>query len=158
MRAEETYFTLEETKAAVEEAHKRGKRVCAHARSAESVKFCCEAGVDAIYHASFTDDEGMKMLEERKDQVFVAPAINLPLLTSTGAATAYGITPEMAVTKGIQHELDTAYKVVKEMHKRGIKVLPGGDYGFAVSTFSFVQIYLCLKMSYNFQDNRFINE
>ena len=75
-RAEDTYFSDEEIAAAVTEAHRRGKRVCAHARSAESVKMCVRNKVDIIYHASFTDAEGMDMLEANKDWVFVAPGIN----------------------------------------------------------------------------------
>lgn len=131
MRSEETYFTLEETCAAVEEAHNRGKRVCAHARSAASVKLCCKAGVDVIYHASFTDAEGFDMLEQRKDEVWVAPAINFPYSSCTGEAIPFGLTPEMAKKKGLAHEVEVACKAMKEMHKRGIRVLPGGDYGFA---------------------------
>ena len=75
-RAEDTYFSDEEVAAAVTEAHRRGKRVCAHARSAESVKMCVRHGVDIVYHASFTDAEGMDMLEAAKDWIFVAPGIN----------------------------------------------------------------------------------
>ncbi|KAI1212602.1 composite domain of metallo-dependent hydrolase [Annulohypoxylon truncatum] len=131
MGAEETYFTLAETKAAVEEAHNRGKRVCTHARSAASVKMSCLAGVDVIYHASYVDAEGMDMLEGLKDRVFVAPAINFPLLTCQGAATPFGLTPEMAKKRGLVHEVDAANKAMAEMRRRGIRVLPGGDYGFA---------------------------
>ncbi|KAJ0413418.1 hypothetical protein BJY00DRAFT_319815 [Aspergillus carlsbadensis] len=131
MRSEETYFTLEETVAAVEEAHNRGKRVCGHARSAASVKHCLRAGVDVIYHASFIDEEGMDMLEKKKDSVWVAPAINFPLTSVTGGAIPYGLTPEMAAKKGLKHEVEVACKAITEMHKRGIRVLPGGDYGFA---------------------------
>ena len=76
-RAEDTYFSDEEVAAAVTEAHRRGKRVCAHARSAESVKMCVRNGVDIVYHASFTDAEGMDMLEAAKDWVFVAPGHQL---------------------------------------------------------------------------------
>ena len=131
MPAEETYFSLKETKAAVEEAHNRGKRVCAHARSAASVKMCALAGVDVIYHASFTDPEGMDMLEKLKDRIFVAPAINFPYNTCNGDAVPYGLTPEMAKKKGLVQEVDLAIQAMKEMHKRGIRVLPGGDFGFA---------------------------
>lgn len=131
MGSEETYYTLSETKAAVEEAHNRGKRVCAHARSAASVRLCALSGVDVIYHASYTDAEGMDMLEKLKDRIFVAPAINFPLASCTGEATAYGLTPEMAVKKGLKHEVDYTCKVMSEMRDRGIRVLPGGDYGFA---------------------------
>ncbi|KAI1608072.1 hypothetical protein EDD36DRAFT_412363 [Exophiala viscosa] len=131
MGSEETYFTLKETKAAVEEAHARGKRVCGHCRSKESVKLACMAGIDVIYHASFTDEEGMEMLEQIKDRVFVAPAINFPFTSCTGEATPYGLTPEMAAKKGLKNEVDVACKAMREMHRRGIRVLPGGDFGFA---------------------------
>lgn len=131
MGAEETYFTLEETKAAVEEAHNRGKRVCAHARSGASVKLCARAGVDVIYHASFVDEEGLDMLEALKNHVYVSPAINFPYTSCTGEATPYGLTPEMAKKKGLVHEVEVACKAMKELHKRGVRVLPGGDYGFA---------------------------
>lgn len=56
--AQDCYFTDEETAAAVDEAHRLGKRVCAHARARDSVKMCVKHGVDVVYHASFTDDEG----------------------------------------------------------------------------------------------------
>jgi hypothetical protein len=57
--AQDCYFTEEETAACVEEAHRLGKRVCSHARARDSVKMSIKYGVDAIYHASFVDDEGM---------------------------------------------------------------------------------------------------
>ncbi|MCR3722013.1 MULTISPECIES: metal-dependent hydrolase family protein [Prauserella salsuginis group] len=129
-RAEDTYFSDEEVAAAVAEAHRRGKRVCAHARSAESVKMCVRHGVDIIYHASFTDPEGMDMLEQAKDWVFVAPAVNWLIATLYEAAD-FGYPPEAAEAAGYKRELEIATEAMIEMHKRGIKVLPGGDYGFA---------------------------
>ncbi|KAI1662858.1 composite domain of metallo-dependent hydrolase [Daldinia decipiens] len=131
MGSEETYYTLAETKAAVEEAHHRGKRVCTHARSAASVKLSCLAGVDMIYHASYVDAEGLDMLEALKDRVYVAPAINFPVLSCTGEAIPYGLTPEMAKKRGLVHEVEAANKAMKELKRRGVKILPGGDYGFA---------------------------
>ncbi|KAE8151486.1 hypothetical protein BDV25DRAFT_92201 [Aspergillus avenaceus] len=131
MPSTETYFTLDETIAAVQEAHNRGKRVCAHARSAQSVKLALQAGVDVIYHASFIDEEGMDMLEQKKDQVWVAPALNFFYTTCTGEAAPYGMSAEQAAKKGIKHEVDTACKAMQEIRKRGIRVMPGGDYGFA---------------------------
>jgi imidazolonepropionase-like amidohydrolase len=38
--AEDCYYTDEETAACVDEAHKHGKRLCAHARARDSVKMC----------------------------------------------------------------------------------------------------------------------
>lgn len=56
--AEVCYFTPEETRASVEEAHRWGKRVCSHARARESIIQSIEWGVDVIYHASFIDERG----------------------------------------------------------------------------------------------------
>lgn len=38
--AQDCYFTDEETAACVDEAHKHGKRLCAHARARDSVIMC----------------------------------------------------------------------------------------------------------------------
>lgn len=129
-RAEDTYFSDEEVAAAVEEAHRRGKRVCAHARSAESVKMCVRHKVDIIYHASFTDAEGMDLLEANKDRLFVAPGINW-LIATLYEAEAFGFPQEAAEAVGYGHELEVAIEGLREMHRRGIRILPGGDYGFA---------------------------
>ena len=129
-RAEDTYFSDEEVAAAVTEAHRRGKRVCAHARSAESVKMCVRHGVDIIYHASFTDAEGMDLLEANKDWVFVAPGINW-LIATLYEAESFGFPQEAAEAVGYKKELEAATEGLIEMHRRGIRILPGGDYGFA---------------------------
>src|SRR5258705_4715631 len=58
-----TWMSDEEVAIAVREAKMRGKRVAAHARSCESVKQCVRHGIEIIYHASFTDQEALDMLE-----------------------------------------------------------------------------------------------
>ncbi|KAK7413334.1 hypothetical protein QQX98_007777 [Neonectria punicea] len=128
--AQDCYFTDEETAACVDEAHKLGKRLCAHARARDSIKMCIKHGVDVIYHASFIDDEGMDELEKAKDKYIVVPAINW-LWATTYEAEAFGYTHEKAEKAGYKLELDTAIAGLREMHRRGIVVLPGGDYGFA---------------------------
>jgi imidazolonepropionase-like amidohydrolase len=37
------------------------------------------------------------------------------------------------VGMGYQHEWDAAVESLKAMHKRGVRILPGGDYGFAMT-------------------------
>jgi imidazolonepropionase-like amidohydrolase len=46
-------------------------------------------------------------------------------------AAAFGYPNEKAREVGYQKELDAAIRGLREMHRRGIIVLPGGDYGFA---------------------------
>lgn len=77
----------------------------------------------------------MDALEAQKDRVFVAPAINW-LYATLYDATAFGYTPSKAEKVGYKRELEIAIAGLKEMRRRGIKVLPGGDYGFAVSSWA----------------------
>ncbi len=128
--AEETPMAEDEIAMAVREAKVRGKRVCAHARSAQSVKYCVKYGIEIIYHASYADEEALDMLEARKDEFFVAPG--LAWLRNTGYhAAEFGLTPEVAGQMGYHRELEAAIDTMRKMKKRGIRVLPGGDYGFA---------------------------
>ena len=128
--AEFTPMTEEEIAVAVKEAHVRGKRVSAHARSAEAVKQCVRHGIEIIYHASFADEEALDMLERHRDRHFVAPGLAWLINTSYHAAE-WGISPESAKAMGYHRELEVACETLRKMHKRGIRILPGGDYGFA---------------------------
>lgn len=128
--ATDTYITEDELQVAVDEAHRRHVRVCTHARSRDSVLISLKTGVDMIYHASYIDEEGMDLLEAAKDRVFVAPAINW-LVATLNDAEAFGYSHEAAEQAGYARELDIAVKAMQEMRRRGIRVLPGGDYGFA---------------------------
>src|SRR5690606_16077976 len=46
-------------------------------------------------------------------------------------ASEFGITEETATKMGYKRELEVASETLTKMHKRGIRILPGGDYGFA---------------------------
>jgi imidazolonepropionase-like amidohydrolase len=58
-------YTLEEMKAIVDEAHKLGRKVAAHAHGTSSIRDAILAGVDSVEHASLIDDEGIKLARER---------------------------------------------------------------------------------------------
>jgi imidazolonepropionase-like amidohydrolase len=126
------WMTDAEVAAAMEEVRIRGKRGTAHARSAASVKQALRHGIDVIYHASYTDDETLDMLEAARDRVFVAPGIAI-LYAMLHEAEPWGVTHAQAVQMGYQHEWDHAIESLKAMHKRGVRILFGGDYGFAMT-------------------------
>jgi imidazolonepropionase-like amidohydrolase len=128
--AHTTWMTDAEVAAAVEEVKMRGKRVIVHARSAASVKQALRHGIDLIYHASFTDTESLDMLEAAKDRVFVAPGLAI-LYALLFEGEPWGFTRAKSTEMGYQEEWDAALESLTKMHKRGIRVLPGGDYGFA---------------------------
>ncbi|MBI2827588.1 MAG: amidohydrolase family protein [Planctomycetia bacterium] len=55
-------FTVEELRAAVDEAHAAGRKVAAHAHGAQGIKNAVVAGVDSIEHGSLIDDEGIMLM------------------------------------------------------------------------------------------------
>ncbi|SAL56691.1 amidohydrolase [Caballeronia terrestris] len=128
--AEVSPFSEEEIAMLSAEAKRAGKRVAAHARSSESVKQCVRHGLELVFHASFADEEALDMLEANKDKHFVAPGIGW-LVSTLYHAEKWGISEEVATKMGYARELEVASETLKKMHKRGIRILPGGDYGFA---------------------------
>lgn len=54
-------YSFEEMQKIVEEAHRRGVTVAAHAHGTEGINTAIKAGVDSIEHASFIDAEGIKL-------------------------------------------------------------------------------------------------
>lgn len=130
MGAEVNQMSEEEIAMAVSETKRRGKSLAAHARSAESIKLCVKHGIDTIYHASFSDEEALDMLEAAKDKHIVAPGLAWLINTARNAGE-YGIKPGEPLSIAYERELENAIDTMKKMHKRGIRVLIGGDYGFA---------------------------
>ena len=130
MDAELTPFSDEEVAMLASEAKRYGKRVAAHARSSESVKMCVRHGIELIFHASFADEEALDLLESAKDKHIVAPGIGW-LVNTLYNAKEWGITEEVATRMGYRRELECATESLAKMHKRGIRIAPGGDYGFA---------------------------
>lgn len=130
MPSKANQFSDEEIAMAVLEARRRGKTLAAHARSMESIQKCVQHGIDYIYHASFSDERTLDMLEAAKDKHFVAPGLAWLINTARNAGD-YGIKPGTPVTDAYERELEAAVEGMQKMHKRGIRVLIGGDYGFA---------------------------
>lgn len=130
MPAEANQFDDDEIAVAVKEARRRGKTLAAHARSNESVQKCIQYGIEYIYHASFADDRTLDMLEAAKDKHFVAPGLAWLINTARNAGD-YGVKPGSWMADMYERELEYAVDTMRKMHQRGIRVLIGGDYGFA---------------------------
>lgn len=129
-RAQQTVMNDAEVGAVCEVGRSREKRIAAHARSAESVKMALRNGCQIIYHATFADEEAMDMLTAKKDEIFVAPTLGVTYTTLYEAGD-WGITPEVGEQLGLKRELESAIPIMQELKRRGVRVLPGGDYGFA---------------------------
>ncbi len=84
-------YTLEELTAMVEEAHSHGRKVAAHAHGASGIRNAILAGADSIEHASFIDDEGIRLARER-GTVLVMDIYNTEYILGEGEKA--GILPE----------------------------------------------------------------
>ncbi|HUR32843.1 MAG TPA: amidohydrolase family protein [Vicinamibacterales bacterium] len=59
-------FTLAETQAIADEAHRKGLKVACHAYGGEGLRNCINAGVDVPTHAVDLDDASLKLLVEKR--------------------------------------------------------------------------------------------
>ena len=126
-----TVMSEAEVAAVAEVVRAHGKRMSAHARSAEAVKLCVRHGVKMIYHANYADEEALDLLEANQDWLFVSPNIGF---TATAAHDgSKWFTEEQIKALGFREELEGAVAGIKELKRRGVRILGGGDYGFSLT-------------------------
>ena len=128
--SDSTVMSEAEVAAAAEVVRAHGKRMSAHARSAGSVKLCVKHGIKVIYHANFVDDEALDMLEANKDWLFVSPNIGFTAIAAYEGQEYF--TEEQVLQLGFREELAGAAQGLKELRRRGVRILGGGDYGFGL--------------------------
>jgi imidazolonepropionase-like amidohydrolase len=127
-----TVMREDEIQMAVSVARDFNKKVNCHARSAESVKRAVRCGVDVIYHCESADEEAIDMLESAKDRIFVGPAIGI-IYSTLYEGEKFGFYRDSEVGRQMQRVIETTAAVYTELRKRGVRILIGGDYGFAQS-------------------------
>jgi imidazolonepropionase-like amidohydrolase len=109
-------FSTDELAAVVDEAHRLGKRVAAHAHGTEGIARAVGAGVDTIEHCTFIDSAGtvapdLELIDEivrRGIHVCATATWNLPALMRAD--------PDFVPP-------------VRVMHQRGVKLIAGNDAG-----------------------------
>lgn len=125
-----TVMREEEVQTAVSVARDFGKKINCHARSAGAVKRAVRCGVDVIYHCESADEEAIDMLESAKDRIFVGPAIGI-IYGTLYEGEQFGFHRDSELGRTMQRVIDTTAAVYTELRKRGVRILIGGDYGFA---------------------------
>jgi len=114
-------LTEPEIRAAVEEAHKAGRKTATHAQGTEGIKNAVRAGIDSIEHGIFLDDELLVMMKERKTAL--VPTLVAPWHINQGGVEA-GI-PAYAVEKSMR---------VAESHVKSFKMAVKADLIIALGT------------------------
>jgi imidazolonepropionase-like amidohydrolase len=114
-------FSVEELRAAVEEAHSSGRMVAAHATTAEGMRRAVTAGVDTIEHGYGGNEAAFQLMAEKH-------VVYLPTLATAEAYAEYfdhyqrGATPYAA---GLQKAVE-AFKLAL---KSGVTIGLGSDVG-----------------------------
>lgn len=75
MEAASAQLTEDEMRAAIEEAHKAGKKTATHAHGAPAVKSAIRAGIDSVEHGSFLDEECIELM--LRHNVWLVPTISV---------------------------------------------------------------------------------
>lgn len=119
-----TQYTLEEMQAIVDESHTHDRKVAAHAHGTEGIKRAIVAGVDSIEHASFLDEEAVRMGMER-GTYFALDIYNTEYTLERGAENGV---PEENINK--EREVGTRQRQSFTMAVRmGAKVVFATDSG-----------------------------
>ena len=121
-------YTEDEVRAAGEQARASGVWLTGHAHAAEAIKMGLRNGFRVLYHCTYADGEALDLLEARKADIFVAPTVGIVQATLDATPPPHFDMRHMKEDARIV--LDHQMKLVPELKKRGIRVLPGGDYGF----------------------------
>jgi imidazolonepropionase-like amidohydrolase len=127
--SEDVYMNDEMLTAAVEEADRHGAFLTAHARGSASVAMAARTGVRIVHHACFLDDDALKALEDRRDDVWVCPGLHYLHAMVSGAAEPWGMTPERIDASGYREELPAQVEALQRLRAAGIPILSGGDFG-----------------------------
>jgi imidazolonepropionase-like amidohydrolase len=121
---ERAQLTTEELETGMAEAHCAGRRVAAHAHSAEGMKNAIRAGAHSIEHATLMDDEAAALMREQG--VFMVPTLSA-IATTADCGAACGIS-ETTIHKArrlrSRHEAS-----FKKAYRSGVPIALGTDAG-----------------------------
>ena len=131
-------YTPEESRAAVDEAHRAGIRITTHAHGAEGMRIAAAAGIDSIEHATLLDQQTIRVIKE-KDVALVPTFSALRRIIDNGSALPARVM-ERARLVATKHQ-----EGVRAAHKAGVRIAAGTDAGTPFNTherFALELVYL----------------
>jgi imidazolonepropionase-like amidohydrolase len=120
-------FTFEEMKAAVDSAHKAGKRIAIHSYGPDGARDAVRAGADSIEHATDLDDQTIAEMVQRK--TFYVPTIDHNRYYAEHAAE-YGYDAE--AVKRLRNYLTRNLETARRAHRAGVRFAMGSDAVFTM--------------------------
>lgn len=120
-------LTVEELRAAVDEAHRHGLPVTAHAHALTAVERCVEVGVDGIEHCSCMTPEGVRTPPALAARLADS---GMPVCPTLGRTPGVDPPPQLlAVLEVMGATYDDHLAHVAVLHGAGVTLLAGTDAG-----------------------------
>jgi imidazolonepropionase-like amidohydrolase len=128
-------YSVEELKAAVDEAHQVGKKTMAHCLAAESIARAVAAGLDQVEHVNFLHPEGSRVFDQRLAEQIVAQGVIVsPTIQTTyrelEALEAKGedlTAEERQLRDAFRYKIETKLDFVRRFHEFGAQIVAGTD-------------------------------
>ncbi|PHQ62657.1 MAG: amidohydrolase [Sphingobium sp.] len=121
-------YTDDEMAAAGEAARDAGLWIATHAYSPRAIQLALEAGARILYHCSFADDAAIDAMVAKKDEIFYAPGPGVSVAALEASPPPHIDMSSMKASAAERLELEQ--RLVPRLKARGVRILPGGDYGF----------------------------
>ena len=115
-------FSLEELRAAVEEAKSRGIYVMAHVYTDEGVRRCLHAGVRSIEHGNFISEETVAMMGEHG--AYLDPTF-ISLTQRVESAGESGLT--QMIIDNLKRTIERSHEVYQWAQRHGVPIGFGTD-------------------------------
>jgi imidazolonepropionase-like amidohydrolase len=124
-------LTLDEMKAIVEEAHRSGFKVAAHAIGDEPTRTAAQAGVDSIEHAYVVPDDVLRLMAEKK--IYLVPT-DYPVDFFLRLSRANLKTPEQEkqARTNLEQTVARSRDRLARAIKAGVPVAAGSDEYYAI--------------------------
>jgi len=117
-------LTLDEMRAAIEEARRAGRRTAAHAMASSGISDAIAAGITSIEHGIYLTEEIVAHM--RRDGTFLVPTLNAPAAIASGGLAA-GI-PDFMVRKS-EVVVPAHVASFQLAHRAGVRIAAGADSG-----------------------------
>lgn len=117
-------LTMEEMKAAIDEAHKADRKTATHAQGTQGIKNALHAGIDSIEHGIFLDDECIDWMVEHGTYL-------VPTLAAPRCILDAGVEKGMKdyVLRKANMVVDAHIESFKKAYAKGVKIAMGTDAG-----------------------------
>ncbi len=133
-------YSVAELTAIVDEAHNRGRSVLAHCRCTDAINSALDAGVDAILHCSFYDNDGSYRFDEKAADRLVASEVWINATMNIGRvsrARLDKIMQERPLTPDEKFRLErstasgeNSMDQFSKLIEAGVKLVGGSDCGW----------------------------